>query len=81
MEAIRSRWIHYDVIRLNLTRCTDAELGRIAVHIQTGIDTHLAALAGVQAELNSRNNVELPLGEVAIEGYAEIADSLVPPQS
>lgn len=68
-----------DGIKTHLHALSEAELAGHIEHAEArraGAERDLAVLG---AELHARHNVALPMGEIALEGYAEIADTLIPP--
>lgn len=63
--------------KTHLHRLSDEELGGHLFHASARLEAAQADIDILQAELHKRFNVELPLGEIALESYAEVADSLL----
>lgn len=61
----------------HLHRLSDEELGGHLFHASARLEAAQADIDTLQVELHKRFNVELPLGEIALESYAEVADSLL----
>lgn len=68
-----------DGIKTHVHALSDAELAGHIGHAEARRASADNDISILTAEAHRRANVELPLGEVALEGYAEIADTLIPP--
>ena len=67
-----------DGIKTHLHGLSDEELSQQLFHASARLEGAQADIETLHGELHRRFNNALPLGEYALEGYAEIADCLLP---